>query len=267
MAARPKTPNLNIKQNANSLWTGIKNSYAFVFIVLCVLAGQMALFWRPSVGVYIEVLIAAIFMAMAVWLTKFRALALSAAILPVATMIAISIPPTTPLIQSMVYYYSILVLALVYRFIFTLDMPLSYTKLTAKGYIGALGLMAVIGELLGLLGYALLRHNYTFHASAWPTVLVSAAVFGITEEIFFRGLIQQRASQIMSPAVAAILTTLLYTVVSIGHITVWAPLFSLLLGGVLSFIYYKKQNLLLTITANVVTKLTYIGLLATFVFR
>jgi membrane protease YdiL (CAAX protease family) len=248
-------------------WRHIRQSFVFILIVLAVLAGQLGLLWRPDVGVYIEVFTAAALMGIAVWKPRVRTIALSSAIIPIAMMITLSLPNTSNLIQSMIFYDALLVLGLVYRFMFTLDMPTVYTRLTLRGYAAGIGLMLVIGEVLGLIGYALLRHHYTFSSAPLATVAVSSAVFAITEEIFFRGLIQQRAAQIMNPLSAALLTTVLYTVVSIGHITVIATLFSLLLGATLSAIYYKKQNLILTITVNLMTKLTYIGLLATFVYR
>jgi hypothetical protein len=46
-----------------------------------------------------------------------------------------------------------------------------------------------------------------------------------------------------------------------------APLFALISGIVLSFTYYKKQNLVLTATINAAMKLGYIGLIAGFIFR
>ena len=127
--------------------------------------------------------------------------------------------------------------------------------------------MAVAGETLGVIGYVMLRHQYTFGTTPLPMVAATVVVFALAEETIFRGLIQQRAAQIMHPMLAAILSTMLFTFVSINTSTYLAPLFSLILGTVLAFTYYQKKNLVLTGTINVLAKLTYVGLMASFIFR
>jgi membrane protease YdiL (CAAX protease family) len=140
--------------------------------------------------------------------------------------------------------------------------------MTRHGYLFALPLMVVFGQLLGLVGFGLLRHQYDFRDSTLPLVALGSVVFAIAEESLFRGLIQQRAMLLFNPKLATALSAALYAGLMFGHRGgLLSPVFGALLGTSLAIVYYKKQNLLLTITINAATKLTYIGLVAIFVLR
>lgn len=244
-----------------------KSTWVMFTLILVIAVAQLTLLWRPIVGIYFNAAALAILVGLALWRENIRQLAIAVAIIPTATMIVLSLPQTTVFAQMVVFYDAILILGLIYRFMFTLDYPLKNTHLALKEYAFSLALMGVVGEALGVIGYVMLRHHYVFGHNSLPLVAATVAVFAFAEETLFRGLIQQRASQAMNPIVAAILSTVLFTFVSINTQTAVAPLFSLLLGAVLAFTYYKKQNLVLTGTINVLAKLTYIGLMASFVFR
>jgi membrane protease YdiL (CAAX protease family) len=249
---------------AKPLW---KRSWLALAIIFVILAAQLTLLWRPVVGIYFNAAALAILVGLALWREKIRQLSIAVAIIPTATMIVLSLPQTTTFAQMVVFYDAILVLGLIYRFMFTLDYPLKNTHLSLKEYAFSLSLMAVAGEALGATSYVMLRHHYVFGTTSLPLVAATVVVFAFAEETLFRGLIQQRAAQVMHPLLAAILATMLFTFTSINDMTYLAPLFSLILGTVLSYTYAKKQNLLLTGTINALAKLTYIGLMASFVFR
>lgn len=265
----------DLEKWAKNYWTNMskkikplsRNAWVFIWIILTVVGAQLALRLNSTVGVYLNALSFALLAGLALWQEKFRSLAISAAIAPVINMIALSLPQTTQFSQTMVYYDSLLVLALIYRFIFTLDHPITYTKLTAKGYATLMPLMLVMGQALGALGFVFLRHHYSYGHVSLPLVAASVVVFAIAEETFFRGLIQQRAAQVMHPLTAAILSMVIYTFFSVGHTTILAPVFALISTIVLSLTYYKKQNLILTISINAAMKLSYVGLVAGFIFR
>lgn len=268
MTAYKQTVKNVTRKAANKVSPLTKNFWIFAVILAVLAAAQITLFAKPVVGVYLTAAALAILVGLALWKEKARQLAVGAAILPAATMISLSLPPTMAFARIVVFYDAILILALIYRFAFTLDYPLQNTSLTARGYALALPLMAVIGQILGLIGYGMLRHQYGFAQTALPLVAAAAVVFAISEEMLFRGLIQQRGSLVLHPAMAAVLSSLLYASYTFGHQGSWlSPLFGLLMGIVLSIIYYKKPNLILTITVNSFTKLTYVALMAAFIFR
>ena len=245
-----------------------KNIWIFFVILIALGGAQAALFIQPIVGAYITGIAFALLVGLALWKEKVRELAVSAAILPAATMISLSLPQTTAFAQITIFYVIILALALVYRFVLTLDYPLSRTSMSRRSYLYAIPLMIVIGEVLGAGGYGLLRHQYPFDHTALPLVAAALAVFAIAEEMMFRGLIQQQGSLTLNAKVAAVLSAVLYTLYLFGHTGSWlSPLMGGIMGIVLAFVYYKKPNLLLTITLNMAAKLTYVGLMASFIFR
>lgn len=239
----------------------------FFAVAGSVVVSQLALWWKPVAGVYANAALFAVLLALALWKEAARKVAISVAILPVAVMIDLCLPQGNPFGQAVVFYDTILLLTLVYRFMFTLDEPLKNSALKLRGYALALPMMAVIGQLLGALGYGLLRNHYAFKNISLPLVTASACVFALTEEMFFRGLVQQRAAKLMHPGMAAALSAILFTVMNIGYGTIYAPLYALCAGVVLSATYFFRQNLILTFTINAMSKLAYVGLLATFVLR
>src|SRR5580700_9800341 len=106
-----------------------KNVWAMLAIAFVVLAAQLTLLWRPIVGVYVNAAALALLVGLALWKDKLQQLAISAAIIPLSTMISLSLPQTSMFARTVVFYDAILVLGLIYRFIFTLDYPLGFTKL------------------------------------------------------------------------------------------------------------------------------------------
>ena len=265
-ASKSKTRGF-VQKTSRSLQPFRRNSGFALVIILAIGLTQLSLLWRPMVGIYVNAAALAILVGLGLWRESIRQLAISTAILPVATMLVLSLPETTTFARTTVFYSTILLLGLIYRFAFTADYPLQNTRLKLRGYALVLPLMVVAGQLLGVIGYGMLRHQYIFDHTSLPLVAAAAVVFAIAEETLFRGLIQQRAAQAMHPIVAAILSTMLFTFMSIDNTTVLAPLFALILGTVLAFTYYKKQNLVLTITINATAKLAYVGLMAAFIFR
>ncbi len=194
-----------------------KDSWIFVWIAVSVIASQVVLLANASVGVYITALALISLVGLGLWSDKARHVAISAAIIPAATMISLTVPQNSVFSQTVVFYDSLLILGLVYRFIFTLDFPLERTKLNFKGYAMAIPFVMILGEVLGVIGYLLLKHHYTFDHSDMPLIAAAVVVFAIAEETVFRGLIQQRASLVMNPKLAIFLPVVLYTAMSVGH--------------------------------------------------
>lgn len=246
----------------------VKHHWLWLWVVGSIVIAQLSLFFQPTVGVYVNATALAGLIGLGLWRAAARDLAISTAIIPVAAMVSLSLPQDSTFITSVLYYDSLLLLALVYRFLFTLDHPLPATSLGKRGYLLTMPSMIVPGQILGVIGYLLLRHQYTFGHTSLPLVAVSAGLFAITEEVLLRGLIQQRATLAMSPVAAAVLSAVLTLSLNFGHTGSWlAPFYALIAGIVLAYTYYRKQNLLLTFVLNVTSKLVYVGLMAAFIFR
>ena len=127
--------------------------------------------------------------------------------------------------------------------------------------------MIVIGEVVGVLGYALLCDHYAFRGVPILQAVMAIVTFAVAEEMLFRGMIQRQAARVVHPIVAAVLAAALYTTIFIGHTSALNTSFALVAGTVLSVVYYFKPHVLLTTTANIVMKLSYFGLIATFILR
>jgi len=243
-----------------------RNAWAGVAMAAAIIAPQLSLLWQPKLGVYVTEasLLGLFYIALSV--EHVRRLAIVAAILPVALLVSLSLPGLDTFSRTNAYYSVILALMILCSFTFRLDEPLGI-KILGKKLLLLIPLMIVIGEVMSSLGFSMLRHTYAFHGTPLPIVAGAVITFAIAEEFLFRGLIQRQASKVFHPFVAVALTIVAYGVVFIGHGSILPALFAVIAGTTLSLIYYFKQNLILTITTNVVMKLGYLGLLASFVLR
>jgi membrane protease YdiL (CAAX protease family) len=255
-------------KNLHAKWKPLRKSgYIWLITMTLLVAAQSTLIWAPKVGIYVNAIALAGLVTMALVREEARKVAISMAIIPVANMVTSSILPRTIMGSTVILYVTILLLALIYRFIFTLEYPTLKTKLFVKGYGYGLPLMLLIGQIVGVIGYAFLRNHYPYKDYSLPLVAVMAIVFAFTEETLLRGLIQQQGQLLFNPIVAALSTTILYVFLVIDHGTMLTLPVAMLMGGVLSFVYYKKQNLLLTFALNAAAKLVYTGLVAGFILR
>jgi membrane protease YdiL (CAAX protease family) len=232
-----------------------------------IVAAQATLIWAPTVGVYLNALALAGLTAIGLTQAAARKVAISLAIIPVANMVTASVMARTVIGSTVLFYSAILLLALFYRFMFTLNYSTLRTQLLPKGYGFGLPLMVVTGQIVGLIGFGFLRHYYPYTGYSLPLIALAAVVFAFAEEMLLRGLIQQQGELLFHPAMAAIGTTILYVFLVLDHSTMLTLPVAILMGGMLSFVYYKKKNLLLTFTLNASAKLAYIGLVAGFILR
>lgn len=254
------------KQQPKRLSAYVKNVWMGAYAAIAVAIPQLTLLWRPEVGVYATVVSLVLLLILAIRSEQARKLAISAAILPVTLLVSLGLPQSSTFEQTSVFYDVILVCALLYAYEYNLDGPLRISAL-GKQSVTTVPLMIIMGEALGALGYGLMRHGYAYRGTSLPLVAVSVVVFAISEEVLFRGLIQQQAAKVMHPVAAAALSAITYAIIFVGHDSLRLAAFALLSGAILSAIYYFKQNVILTTTSNMVMKLTYLGLVATFVLR
>ncbi|HVV26274.1 MAG TPA: CPBP family intramembrane glutamic endopeptidase [Candidatus Saccharimonadales bacterium] len=231
------------------------------------IGAQATLIWAPRVGVYINAAALVGLSAIAIRRSYARQLAISLAIIPTANLVTASFALHTNFGRTIVLYAALLLMTLVYRFMFTLDFSEFNTRLLKHGYAFGLPLMLVAGQALGALGYLFLRHHYPYTGYSLPLLALMAVVFAFTEEALLRGLIQQRAEQVFHPVPAALMSALLYVFLAFDKNVMLTLPVAVLMGGSLAFVYYKKKNLLLTMTLNAAAKLVYIGLVASFILR
>jgi membrane protease YdiL (CAAX protease family) len=264
--ALPDAP--DIREQVKRLKPLAPNAWIGASVAVAALLPSLILLWKPVLGTYVTVLALACLLALAVKVTKARKLMIAGSILPVASMVSLSLPATTnALVRVSVQYAVLLLLGASYAYMFKKDKPVRKARVGLKRYPSVLPIMVIIGEVLGLAGYGILRHTYPYKGDLLPILVGAAIAFAVTEEVFFRGLIQRQSTKVMHPVTAAGATVVAYTAVTIGLGSPLPTLFALLSGVTLSSIYYYKPNLVLTTSANIAMKLTYVGLVATFVLH
>ena len=228
---------------------------------------QLTLIYDNNLGIYFNILTLLVLILVALFRDNLRQLAISLAILPVVQIVCSTILTKTTFRTASIFYGLLLLLALTYRYMFTLDEPVEATQLKVKGHAFGIPLMLVLGESLGAIGYGFLRHHYPYLHVSLPLLALASVVFAFAEEMFLRGLVQQQAARVVHPILAAVITCLLYVSLEISHATPLTVGPAIAMGVVLSAVYHIKHNLLLSTTINAAAKLTYIGLVATFILR
>jgi len=240
--------------------------WVFSYVAIVIIATQLTLAYRPLGGVYVDAAAIVLLVTMAMSREKARFLVISVTVLPVTNLLMLALPHQDAFAQAVIFYDTLLLLTLIYRYWFSDDQPVKNTSLALKNYLFLLPLMIIIGQVLGFVGYGLLRRHFAFtHQGSLVLISLAAVIFAFAEEMLFRGLIQAEATRIMNKLLAAILSAGLYAALFIDHASALPFLFGVIAGCVLSAAYYIKPNLVLTTTINASMKLVYIALLATFV--
>lgn len=255
-----KAANIWLHKTTQHYWT-------MTVISLSIAAPPLFYLWRPIVGVYADAAALAILLAAGIYAPHARKLTIAAAILPIAAITTVCLPHISVFVRITVYYATILMFSLLYRYLFSLDSPDHLQSGLGKKYVFSIPSMVVVGELLGGLGYILLRHQYAYKGVSLELVAPAVIIFAFSEEMLFQGLIQELASRIMNPKLAAILAVICYAFTTVSYTNNLPMIFGLISGIVLAITYYLKKNLMLTTAVNALMKLTYIGLVATFILH
>jgi membrane protease YdiL (CAAX protease family) len=242
--------------------TWIIGAYTFLLV-----GAQITLMYQTKLGLFINVLSLLVLILFALLREDIRKLSISLAILPVTLMVNSSFSIGNAFIRVTVFYGVLLLLALIYRYMFTLEFPFEKSRLKLKGHVFGIPLMLTLGEIVGLIGYVFMRNRYPYQHITLPLVAAACIVFAFAEEMFLRGLVQKQAAQIFHPLVAAGFTAIIYSTLAINHTSMLTVGPAVAMGVVLSLVYYSKQNLLLSTVVNAAAKLTYVGLVAAFVLR
>jgi len=248
---------------------GTVRSNTWIVIVygtlLC--ATQLCLIWHPILGLGLSTFCLFLLTTGALVRESLRKLSISLAILPTVQIAHSAIITHNAFQSTTILYVMLLLLALIYRYMFTLDEPVEKSRLKLKGHLFGLPLMIIIGEGLGLIGYAFLRNHYAYTHISLPLICAACIVFAFAEEMFLRGLVQQQAARIVHPLLAAVLAAVIYIPLAISRTSLLTIGPAVAMGIMLAVVYHLKHNLLLSTAINAAAKLTYVGLVATFILR
>lgn len=249
-----------VRQTRSSFWI-------LIGCMVLLAATQVVLAYNARVGIFMNLATLVVLLVIALFREDLRNISTSLAILPVVQMVASSFIFPNAFVRVTILYSVLLLLTLVYRYLFTLDAPREHSRLQLKGHAFGVPLMLVLGEAVGVLGFFFLRNDYPFAHVALPVVCLAMIVFAFAEEMFLRGLVQKQAEDVVKPWFSMALTSVLYACLAFTTTTLLSIGPALAMGVVLALVYRYKHNLLLSVTINAAAKLTYVGLVATFVLR
>lgn len=235
-----------------------------IAIVASVVMSQILLLLAPLAGVFTNVVLLIFLSILALRDKKLRVVAIAVSVLPITNFICMAFPQTNTFNQALIFYCTMLLLAIVYRYMFIKDKSIRLKKLKFKNRSLFILSSIVMGVVLGALTYGLVRDQYQFIGTPLSTLAVALIVFAIAEELLFRGLIQEGVAKTVNSRFAAISTAILYTAAAIPLGITTMTFIVLISGVVLSAIYYLKHSLMLTITTNLIGKFVLLGALAAF---
>jgi membrane protease YdiL (CAAX protease family) len=264
-------PNTTILTNAATLGSARRvvpfredlSGYALILASICL--AQLGLFFQPQLGAYLTAGTLALLMLLAAKYDRVRNVVLASAIIPLLGMINLTFIQQSAFEQTAVLYGAMLVLSVVYRIILRQRTPAHRVPVIRPQYATFLFAAVIFGSLLGVLSYKLLSTSYVFGGVPVAKVLILAIFGAVSEESFFRGLIQRQASVAMPRTIAVWYTALLYITLSLSHFTPWSIAAGLISTITLSFFYRRFPNLWLTTILNCTSKLVYLALIAKYV--
>jgi membrane protease YdiL (CAAX protease family) len=233
----------------NKLWV---TSFAIIFTI-----SQIVLLLRPNIGLYFNIGVLLFLFLSAYHSYNQRKLAISLAILPTSTLVTHFLTQPTKFGGMLEFYSIVLLLAVACGAIFHGHEPV-LGKPFKWHYSYLLPLMALIGAGLGALGYFVMKSQYQFSGDPRKTLIVSAVVFAIAEELLFRGLIQKLSTKLLNPVISISLVTLIYVLISMSRYSFLPAFYAGIVCVALCLVYAKSQNILLTMTLNAASKISYL---------
>lgn len=237
-------------------------------LALAVSLAQLGLVLYPGpLVVYITVGVLVLLSTVAFAVTAARSAALSLMLLPATQFFGLSVPLASRFLHATVGYVVLFALVVAYRFVMYTNPKLVKSPQLSKQNLIVLPLAIVGGQILGGLWYLALRHSHGF--SHIPVGLLAGflVLSAIVEELYFRGMVQPHAAAAFGRWTAAGMMTIVFAAAYVFAGTLWTAALGLLMGGLLALLYAWKQSSLLCLVGNVMAKLTFVGLFATFTLR
>ncbi len=177
-----------------------------------------------------------------------RKLALALALVPLARMIALSLPLIE--LPQAAWYPAVALPMLVAAWVVMHQAALPFQIIGAHRRNRIFHLMMISGGLgLGALAYAVFQPRAILAPFAVEPPLVLALVVGMvflagfTEEIIFRGLVQKLSGPLMGRW-SLLYSALVFAVLHIGYLSVWAVVFALLIGLLFAQIVHWSGSVL-----------------------
>jgi membrane protease YdiL (CAAX protease family) len=145
--------------------------------------------------------------------------------------------------RSFIVYYILLFLVVFYSLKFKINP--GYIK---KGF-GWLPLVVILGVVIGVIGDSLLNLNIKY-----PEFLFLLPVIAFSEEVLFRGLIQNLVQKSFGTFSSIFFTSLLYGIFSLS-LGIGFALFFFAVSLITCIIYHKTKNIYLVVFLNLIVHL------------
>lgn len=239
------------------------NQWLVYAIATPVLIASTTLQLQPTIGICVSAALIAGLLALSVLYIKAKKIALAGAVIPAAYMVAASLPNTSYATKLAAIYGTTLALSLIYRHWFMQedDSPKHHHALPLKKYAQFVPQAIVAGQVIGATAFLLSAHVQSFPEASITILIGTSVAIALTEVIFFQGLIQSVASEVMSRKTAAVLAAVLFIGLN-SLASLDAFIISSISGATLAVFYYTNKNLIPAMFLNIVIKLTFVGLIA-----
>lgn len=241
--------------------------HKFCILTTLAIAGALVLIGvllllAPVVGAVAAMAAFALLAVLAIRSEQIRTIAVAASALPAAIMASLAWPQHTALGQVSVLYAVLLLLTLAYYRV--LPGHTSRKKVSRKHTKTLATILLLSSTALGVAGAWALDGTPALHGVSLPLAMAGAALFALTEELYFRGLLQKHTRHEVGPTLSVFLATLAYGALTIPLGNVAATSFALVTGLLLACMYYVRPRLLFTLAANLALKTSFVVLAITF---
>lgn len=219
-------------------------------LIMLIFLSEATVFFWPLIGIFVNAFILTSLLISAVFDKTLRNLLVCLSIIPAFRLIGFSNPSTDIVFRTLLIYYLIFVMSFVYKV---------YFKIKKTGHnlnhIKNLYLMVFIGILFGLSEYFYLPKDGLNLNLPLGLALLFFSFFGYTEELLFRGLIQNSLAKITKPLYSVLFTSTLYSFVHLAN-GLRGIVFAFFVSLIISTIFSQKKNIFLTTILNTTVNLT-----------
>lgn len=226
-------------------------------IAASIVLAQLLLLISPAVGAVATVAVLGGLAITAMRCKRIRMAALAASLIPAATMASLAMPQAQAIHQAAVFYVILFLLTVSYS---GKNIPLKKKgkrQGTWRSLTAWLAIAAGAGVLIGLAGF-FVTGQIPPPATTTPWLLLAGVTsFAIIEELYFRHFLQRQTRREVGPALAAFLSVALYASITLPMGAAGVTLVALASNSIFAYIYYRQQNLVYTLAANMASKLTF----------
>ncbi|MFA6005279.1 MAG: CPBP family intramembrane glutamic endopeptidase [Patescibacteria group bacterium] len=237
-----------------------KNQIFIALAAILILASRMISFYSQDYGYLVNTTLFVVFVLLSMYRKDLQRVLILLSVIPAATVFTISLP-VPAIFQTLLFYAAIFLTGLIYWYFFEEQKKVTVLRsVTAKQLV--VGVIA--GQALGIASYVLLPKVY------WPQELMTAGritvplvflifiLLAITEELYFRRLLQKEVGEVVNPHNALALSAWLYASLA-GSLGFGVTFLALVAGITMALLYSENKSTLQTVIVNITMKLVFLA--------